>query len=182
MQNDRNQIKNGYIFTLLVCYTLILVWIIVFKCNINEELFIERNRSLSLWERFTFNIIPFRDVIVSIKGHRIITSLAFFLNTVLLIPGGMLLGFFVGKKSGLLVSLAFILGIEIFQLFSCWGGFDFTDVIMNVLGVYIGFLIYDLLYPVLSAKLINKLALITLFPAITVTLFAITLTIIHFPV
>ena len=39
----------------------------------------------------------------------------------------------------------FVLGIEIFQLFSAFGAFDVDDILLNCLGASLGFVIYKLL-------------------------------------
>ena len=42
----------------------------------------------------------------------------------------------------MLLSFAFVLGIEIFQLVSGFGAFDVDDIILNCLGAVMGYLIY----------------------------------------
>ena len=160
------EIKRVYTILLLLFYTVVLLWVIVFKCGQYNALHIKTNQAMTLWERFTFRIIPFQDIVLSFRQMYPYGILAFFFNTICLLPAGMLLGFFVGKKHGLIGSGIFIMGVELFQFFSGWGGFDFTDVFMNLLGVYLGFLIFDWLYPRLSAKAINRITAAVLIIAI----------------
>jgi len=39
-------------------------------------------------------------------------------------------------------SLVLVLGIELFQLFSAFGAFDVDDILLNVLGAMMGYLVY----------------------------------------
>ena len=176
-------VKLTYVNVVFLFYLIILVWVIVFKCNANAELNIERNLSYTLWQRFTARIIPFQELyLILSKGSRLPNILAFFFNTIACIPAGMLLGFFLKKRWGLLWSGLFCLSVEVFQLFSGWGGFDPTDLIMNLLGVYLGYLIFDLLYKRLSVTLINKLSFVCIFISGPIALFALIRTILNFPV
>ena len=137
---------------LLIFYTVILLWGIVFKCNMNDQLNIERNLSLTLWERFTVNLIPFRDIYYSILGRRVWSILAFFFNVICFIPLGMLLRRITEEGAAVLLTLALSLCVEIFQLFSGFGGFDPTDLFLNALGGYLGSRLYDAILPRLSER------------------------------
>lgn len=99
-------VKHSRIAFLLALYVIVLLWVIVFKCNVNYQLNIKTNLEMPLWERFTFNLIPFKDPYVSIKnGASLPHYLAFGLNVICCIPGGVLLGFFLDKTKGLLCTL-----------------------------------------------------------------------------
>ena len=177
------EINRAAVAVLLFLYVIVLLWIIVFKCNVNSQLNIERNLAIPLWERFTRRIIPFMDIYyMFVNKISVWNVLAFFFNTICCIPAGMLLGFFVSKRWGLLLSGIFILGVEVFQLFSGWGGFEPTDIFMNLLGVYIGYIIFDALYKRISDKAINGAVLVCLCIAIPVAVFAVIRTALNFPV
>ena len=94
----------------------------------------------------------------------------------------MVLGFFVGKLWGLIWSALFILGVELFQLFSGFGVFDFTDIFMNCLGVYVGYLIFDALYKRLSVRTINRAVAVCLYIAMPVAILVTVNSILNFPV
>ena len=67
-------------------------------------------------------------------------------NIVVLIPFGMLFPLITRKNWGYLGMLAcafaFVLGIEVFQLFSAFGAFDVDDILLNCLGASLGYLFY----------------------------------------
>lgn len=184
-ENKNAEINRAVIAFLLVSYAIILLWIIVLKCNVasalNEET-VERNLSKPLLERLAFRIIPFQDIYLVLFERFIpISFFSFVFNTICCIPAGMMLGFFLGKLWGLLWSGLFILGVEVFQLFSGWGIFDITDIFMNLLGVYLGYLVFDFLYKRLSERAINRAVKITLAVAIPAALGVIVHTALCFP-
>ena len=181
-KEEQEKINRSNVILLFSFYIIVLLWVIVFKCNAYNELHIDKNLAKPLWERFTRRLIPFQDIVVSIATRNVVDILSFFFNIICCIPGGMLLGFFLKKKWGLIWSTVFILGVELFQLFSGWGGFDLTDIFLNVFGVYLGYLVFDWLYPKLSNKAINSAVLITLIPAFAATTFAIVRTILTSPI
>ena len=176
-------VKRGRVALLFALYLIILIWVIVFKCNVNAQLNIDRNLAMSIWDRFTLNLIPFHDFYVSlIKGASLPHWLAFGFNIICCIPGGGLLAFFLNKKAGLWSCFFFILGIEIFQLFSGWGGFDPTDIFLNMLGCIFGYALFDLFYDKLSTKTINVLATLFVLLATPIAAFAIINTYNNFPI
>jgi len=67
-------------------------------------------------------------------------------NVVVFIPFGFLLPyvFKLGEKFFVMLFNAFIfvLGIEVFQLFSAFGAFDVDDILLNCLGAVLGYLFY----------------------------------------
>ena len=73
------------------------------------------------------------------------------------------------------------MSIETFQLFSCWGGPDYIDIISNTVGVALGVWIYKFLRRRLADELINKLALWSVIIAAPAATFAIINSIINFP-
>lgn len=167
---------------LLSFYLIILLWGIVFKCNIEGQLNIERNRAMSLWARFTMRIIPFQDIYLSIVGRSFWNTLAFFFNVICFIPLGLLLRFIVSRKNTVWLSLALSLCVEIFQLFSGFGGFDPTDLFLNALGAYIGARLFERYYPRIPRRTLNIL-LCAFVPPLAVSAIVVTVrTIILFPV
>ena len=167
---------------LLIFYTVILLWGIVFKCNMNDQLNIERNLSLTLWERFTVNLIPFRDIYYSILGRRVWSILAFFFNVICFIPLGMLLRRITEEGAAVLLTLALSLCVEIFQLFSGFGGFDPTDLFLNALGGYLGSRLYDAILPRLSERMTAYCLAAAVVPTALLAIAVTVRTVILFPI
>ena len=177
-----DRVEKKLLYVLLASYAVILLWIIVFKCNMNEELNIQENLSKTLWERFTYRIEPFIALRTGLFHGRTNELLAGIFNIVCFIPIGMALSFIMNTKRGLCISALAVLSVEIFQLFSGFGGFDYADVILNTLGTYLGYVLSGSVIKKMSARTVNIIAL-SLIPPLT--LFAIVVfirTIILFPV
>ena len=181
-KKDGAGLWNGAICAVLILYTLVLLWGIILKCNINEWLCVNRNQGWTLWERLTFSIIPFESTVRVFKNGNMSGRIAFFLNFFCLIPFGALLRFFTDRRTVIEATVIFIMGVEVFQLFSGFGGFDFTDVIINTLGSLAGCGVWSLLRPRLSDKAINVIALCAL-PLLSATvIFAIVRTAMYPPI
>ena len=177
-----DRVEKKLLYVLLASYAVILLWIIVFKCNMNEELNIQENLSKTLWERFTYRIEPFIALRTGLFHGRTNELLAGIFNIACFIPIGMALSFIMNTKRGLCISALAVLSVEIFQLFSGFGGFDYADVILNTLGTYLGYVLSGSVIKKMSARTVNIIAL-SLIPPLT--LFAIVVfirTIILFPV
>jgi glycopeptide antibiotics resistance protein len=179
---DTDRVEKKYLYVLLGCYAVILIWGIVFKFNMNGELNIEENLSKSVWDRFTTDLIPFYSFYTGIFLGRTNELLAGIFNVILFIPLGALLSFLTSKKLGLLISALCMLGVEIFQLFSGFGGFDYSDVILNVLGVYFGYLIASIVVKKMSVRLINGIALSLTVPLFIFATVVFIRTIVYFPI
>ena len=184
MKNDE-KVNKKIITIITVIYMIILVWVVVFKCNYNEGLHIETNRTMTILERLNYKAIPFEKFIEAIKGGgvlAVVEMIALVFNVVCFLPFGAFLRFFTDKKWKIVAIGALAsLGIETFQLFSCWGGPDLIDLVSNTLGVIVGICMYDSIAPKLSGKTINNLAFwgsVVIFPFM---IFAVINSIINFP-
>lgn len=104
---------------------------------------------------FNINLIPFNDIIQAYDGA--ITQVL--MNILLFIPFGILYPFIYKQdlKKTMIVSLLLTLLIETFQLFSVrqLSSFDITDILMNLLGAFIGFILFKLFYKT-AIKLITR--------------------------
>ena len=169
------------IFALFVTVCIMIAWAILFKCNAIDQLNLERNQSWSLWERFTFRIIPFQSTYTVFKGGNVPGIIAFFANLLCFIPFGALFRFFTDTRTVLISTLIIITGVEIFQLLSGFGGFDFTDIFMNCLGAGLGCFAYKLLRPCLSGRVINVTAVVFFIPFAIVSIYAVINTVLNFP-
>ena len=80
-------------------------------------------------------------------------------NVVVFIPFGFLIPY-VFKRGGnffvmLINAFLFVLGIEVFQLFSAFGAFDVDDILLNCAGAVLGYFFY-LIYERLKKHHRNK--------------------------
>ena len=135
--------RKNYVLFLTTTYAIVLLWIIIFKCNNNEALHIQENLEKTLWERFTYRLEPFVDLRYLIRSREFdsLETLAFLFNIICFMPLSMLLSFLMKDKWNILYSFLFSAGIEVFQLFTGFGGFDPTDVLLNTLGAFGGCLL-----------------------------------------
>ena len=78
--------------------------------------------------------------------------------------------------------LIFSTCVEVFQLFSGWGGLEYADIVINTLGVVVGGYVYDWVRPQMSHKRVNKVALRLVIYTFPVAVFVIINSIIYFPV
>ena len=129
-----------------------------------------------------YSIIPFKENIKDIKNGSIIEVLALIFNIVCFLPFGVLLSFLINKKASILLGLAFSSAVEIFQLFSGWGGFDFMDILLNTLGAVIGVVLYEYFFSKLSDKAIGIIAYVCLALILPFNTYAVVNTILNFPV
>ena len=177
-----DRVEKKLLYILLASYAVILLWIIVFKCNQNEELNIQENLSKTLWERFTYRIEPFIALRTGLFHGRTNELLAGIFNIISFIPIGMALSFIMSMKRGLCISALAVLGVEIFQLFSGFGGFDYSDVILNTLGTYLGYVLSGAVIKKMSARTVNIIALSLIPPLTLLAIVVFIRTIILFPV
>ena len=180
--NNNNKINKKWINILVVLYIIALIWVIVFKCNANEQLNIDRNKAMTIIERLQYPGFPFSYVynLVFVCGS-IAETIALIFNIVCFLPMGLLLRCSLKSKYVMLIGTGISFLFEVYQLFSAWGGPDITDVILNGLGVYLGILLYNFLSPRIKSKVINTCALVTIVIAIPLDIFAIINSIINFP-
>ena len=146
-----------------------------------KSLHIEFNRSMTILERLQFKAIPFKYTIERILEGRPLEILATIFNAVCFVPMTMLFRLLkLSGKQALILAGGISMAIEIFQLFSCWGGFDVSDWILNVLGAWLGVALFKPF-----AKLTDKTQCIILgvctLIALPVDIFAIINTALHFP-
>ena len=178
------RIRKNYVLFLTTTYAIVLLWIIIFKCNNNEALHIQENLEKTLWERFTYRLEPFVDLRYLIRSGEFdsLETLAFLFNIICFMPLSMLLSFLMKDKWNILFSFLFSAGIEVFQLFTGFGGFDPTDMFLNTLGAFFGCLLIKPLRKKCSEITTNAI-LLAFVPLMAVwTLIVVIRTIIFFPV
>lgn len=144
---------------LLVIYSILIIWVLLFKANIPRFIHIERDLAIPFRERLTVALVPFQKLILKIKEGGSIEPLLFVLNFFLLIPLGILLPFYMQKKSAAAAIVVFSVGVEFAQLFTCLGGLEITDILMNSLGGFAGIWIYTRFRPGIKDETVNKVCL-----------------------
>ncbi len=127
-------------------YILFVIKVIIFKYPLEELRAIAGTwqKDVILEGLGSANFMPFRTI-------KMYIDYAYKLNSVENLAGNLLvfvpLGFLLpmlseelGQFSEMLLNVfTFVLGIEVFQLFSAFGAFDVDDILLNCLGATIGF-------------------------------------------
>ena len=177
----QKNLRRNVLIVITVLYFLLLIWAIVFKCNNIEGLHIEQNRSRSIVERLMLNIIPFKRTIEHVLAGSPLETLATIFNVIGFMPMTMLFRYLkMGKLQSWLIAAGVSLGVEVFQLFSCWGGLDISDWILNVFGAYLGLVAFGV-FNKLSYKAQYIIIVGCGIIVLPVDIFAIVNTITHFP-
>ena len=150
MQNERKSIL--FKRTIFFIYLLIVIKLIIFKYPYEQLKAIA-----DTWEKGvilegldTANFTLFKTIRMYIKYSYKLNSFENLLgNIVVFIPYGFLFPYVIKRGRNFLVMLfnafLFVLGIEIFQLFSAFGAFDVDDILLNCFGAGIGYLLYLIL-------------------------------------
>lgn len=147
-------INKKHMRILFVLYLLILLRVIVFKYP-----WWQIREIAASWRRDVFweglgsaNFTFFKTIRMYIKywDNKGINSFGNLIgNVVAFIPMGYMLPRIFKASKHLLVCMLqgflFILGIELFQLFSAFGIFDVDDILLNCLGVFLGFLFFKIM-------------------------------------
>ena len=139
--------RNVRIF--FVFYILFVIKVFIFKYPIQKLQAIAASwkKDVILEGLSTANFTPFKTIKMYIEYSYKLNSAENLLgNIVVLVPFGMLFPLITKKNWGYLGMLAcafaFVLGIEVFQLFSAFGAFDVDDILLNCLGASLGYLFY----------------------------------------
>ena len=148
----KNRVKQTLIHIAFGIYILIMLWL-MFGQRIAQLVNAPASSpTVGYWSEFLekLNVIPFETIIYYsrslAKGINSAAIVNLVGNVVMFIP----LGFFlpcVSKKArtlkgDIVMALICILCAEIVQVFTLLGYFDVDDLILNMLGVYVGFLLY----------------------------------------
>lgn len=165
MNNKKIKRLNILSIILFCIYILLLIWIVLFKCNIYLSItngYFEF-KTLTLKERFDYYLIPFIDYFNNDSTQTFIKFKDGILNVFVFIPLGLYLSFFIKKNKFIkvifytfLISLLF----EIIQLFSLLGSFQTEDLILNTFSGLLGYIIYKIIYKEKNIKVLNILSLI----------------------
>lgn len=138
-------ISKKYIRVLFILYLLVLLRVIVFKESSGNGVNFELFRTIKLYVRQWNHKGMNSDIFGNLIG-----------NVLAFIPLGYMLPrlfkIFENVFVCMAAALLFILGIELFQLFSALGIFDVDDILLNGLGVLIGYLGFALVKILLKRK------------------------------
>lgn len=159
-------------------YIFLLIWAIMLKCNYTQS-FIDTYfflKDKSFLDRILVYISPLNIRLIL----RYLTDFEVILNIIVFIPFGFYLSYFIKtKKFFKIVLISFIttLFFEIFQLFSLIGAFSFIDLITNLLGGILGYLIYKLISliktnesKIMIANILSFLIIIAFIPVVVFAL------------
>ena len=131
---------------IFVLYVLIIIRLIVFKYPYSElrEIADAWQKNVILEGLDTANFTPFKTIKMYIRYYARLNSFEnLFGNILIFIPFGYLLPSVFRRYRNLFFFFAntflFVLGIEVFQLFSAFGAFDVDDLILNCFGGLIGY-------------------------------------------
>jgi glycopeptide antibiotics resistance protein len=147
---------------IFIVYLIGIVNFVIVKYFGNIQTVLNRITSIQTQrEEGNWNIrmIPFRTIASSIDSYihlgMLPSSINFIANIVVFIPMGFLIPLVIRRPSlpkTFLFSLLIILLIETIQFVTCLGAADIDDVILNMVGCMIGYLIYVALIPVLKKR------------------------------
>ncbi len=134
---------------IFVLYLLLVIRVIIFKYP-----YAQLKAIVDTWEKGvilegldTANFVPFKTIKMYIDYSYMLNSFENLVgNVVVFIPFGFLFPYIFRHGRNFLVmffnGFLFVLGIEVFQLFSAFGAFDVDDILLNCLGTVIGYLGY----------------------------------------
>lgn len=154
-------INKKYMRILFVVYLLVLLKVILFKYPLVEiREIVDSWQSDVLWEGMDrANFEWFRTIKLYTRywDHKELNSFGNLIGNVLIfIPLGYFLPrLFRSAKSiavCMLEVLIFVLGVELFQLYTNFGVFDVDDILLNCLGGLLGYILYKITKTFLEKK------------------------------
>ena len=142
------------VLALLIC----LVWKLNLKWSLYVILFAAYIGALlafaffhGVLQEYEYNLIPF--ITVFKTGAKIRHIVQMLVNIAMFIPFGVFLNLAgTDKRKSVLTGLIMSLGIEAFQLILMRGVFDVDDLIMNTVGTFAGFWLFEWIKRILSNK------------------------------
>ena len=149
--------KRKWLRLFFAIYILLVIRVIIFKYPLEHlrAIVATWQKDVILEGLGTANFIPFKTIKMYIDYSYKLNSVENLLGNILVfVPFGFLFPMVseesmrVGEGKHFFVMLlnafVFVLGIEVFQLFSAFGAFDVDDILLNCLGASIGFGCYRL--------------------------------------
>lgn len=143
------QFHRKYVKLIFLIYLIAVIKVIIFKYPM------EQLRAIAAtWEKGvilegldTANFTLFKTIRMYIDYSYKLNSFENLVgNVVVFIPFGFLIPYVLKRGRNFFVMLVnaffFVLGIEVFQLFSAFGAFDVDDILLNCTGAVLGYLFY----------------------------------------
>lgn len=134
---------------LFLSYLFAVIKLIVFKYPDEEFRAIAQawNKEMIPAGLTTANFVPFKTIrMYIVYAHKLNSFENLVGNILIFVPFGFGLPYVFkqGRHFGIMLlnAFVFVLGIEVFQLFSAFGAFDVDDIILNCLGAVWGYLFY----------------------------------------
>lgn len=134
---------------LFAIYILVVIKVIIFKYPYEELAAITASwrKGVILEGLGTANFTPFKTIKMYIDYAYKLNSVENLAGNVLVfVPFGFLFPLVAEEGEHFFVMLlnafVFVLGIEVFQLFSAFGAFDVDDILLNCLGAALGVVVY----------------------------------------
>ncbi len=144
--------KEKRICFLFFLYILFILKVIIFKFSYAQmQEIVNGWRKDIIWEGLsTANFIPLKTIKMYIRYYSSLPNIHsfenLFGNIFVFAPFGFMLPMVYRKCRNVCILLIntflFVLGIEVFQLFSAFGAFDVDDILLNCIGSLLGFFIY----------------------------------------
>lgn len=148
MKKETNADKRKY-HVIFMIYLLIVVRLIIFKYPFSQLVEIAQNwgKGVVLHGLDTANFTLFKTIRMYIDYSYMLNSFENLVgNVIVFVPFGFLLPYVMKLGRNFFVMLLnaflFVLGIEVFQLFSAFGAFDVDDILLNCVGAVIGYFLY----------------------------------------
>lgn len=143
--------KRSGLKLFFIAYILLVIKVIILKYPYEELRAIAATwrKDVILEGLGTANFTPFKTIKMYIDYAYKLNSVENLAGNVLVfVPFGFLFPFVAGEGEEFHVmflnAFIFVLGIEVFQLFSAFGAFDVDDILLNCLGAALGYGIYRL--------------------------------------
>lgn len=175
---------------IFIIYIGLIIWIIMFKCNLIDSMndayiFL---KDMSIKERILVFSTPFKNYFMeSVNSPKYVFNEDDLLNVIIFIPMGLYLSYFIKNKKflkALLITFGVSLFFELFQLFTVIGSFTIQDLMTNVIGGIIGYLVYKLIFIKKESKqrttILNVISIIGIIVFVPILLYGIINTIKHF--
>ena len=144
------QKRNGWKLFFAI-YILVVIKVIIFKYPYEELMKIAASwrRGVIFEGLGTANFTPLKTIKMYIDYSYKLNSVENLAgNLLVFVPFGFLFPYVAREGEHFFVMLlnafVFVLGIEMFQLFSAFGAFDVDDILLNCLGASLGFGVYRL--------------------------------------
>ena len=166
---------RGVAISTFVLYIIVLLWITIFKCNIESSAHSASNfwGHMTIGERFAYALSNFN---LNDGGWQMD------LNVLIFVPHGMIFPFFAKRNiafTTVITALLSTLTIECLQVITAFGFFTYSDLICNTLGAVIGVIIFAILSRILKDETILKALALTNAMAVLASAFAIINTILN---